>query len=101
MKSKSLNNNRTGRSSLIAEIAQFFARPWTLKEAKVFLQGSRNLMEENEQLLSLLRQSKKQELSNRELEPNQKTPTNDSKINTAPAPVDANTERKQNENCSS
>jgi hypothetical protein len=83
MKRKSLTINKTGRLSLIAEIARFFGRPWTLQEATVFLQGSSNLLEENQKLLALIKKLQRSDDSNRELEPIQ-TPANDSKTHNAP-----------------
>ena len=84
MKSKSLHSNGTGRRLLIEEIARFFDRPWTLEEATVYLQGSKNLIDENEKLLALIRQSKEPDNNNRALEPIQKTPAQKSKTTKTP-----------------
>ena len=89
MKRKTLAINRTGRPSLMAEMAKFFSRPWTLEEALVFLRGAGNLLEENERLLTLIKKSHGSDGSNRDLEPTQKTPTNDS-TTTGPTTVKGN-----------
>lgn len=86
---KTLNINKTGRLSLIVEIARFFGRPWTLEEATVFLRGSSNLLEENQRLLTLIKKSQRSDDSNRGLEPIQ-IPASDSKTHNAPTVVVGN-----------